>query len=536
MNFAGRAVVWRIAAPSLVLSALLLVTVAVAALAIRRMQSEADRVIDQALSASEAAEHVEQVFDACRQHLTDFAATGQKREVEVALGLGRESDGDLVQIDTLLVSDREHVLVAEMERYTVVLRHELTLISAPATLEAREATVRRLLGTVLDSQLLSRAREERELCVQELHKARTRGLEVTQRADWALFLLGLGGTVGGALAGFGIARSVRRELIQLSVPIRSAMGSLEQVVGPVQVVSTENFAQLDAALGSLAQRVAQVIERLQSAERERIRNDQMAALGQLAAGLAHELRNPLTAMKTIVDAARRDPQRASLDARDLEVLDEEIQRLNGSLQSFLDYARPPAMARQRVNLAAIAERTRQLLAGRAEQQSIRVTIEQPQGPVEVQADPQHVHQVLLNLMLNAFDAIGSGGEVTIRVTREAAGAAAITVADSGPGIPSAVRDRLFEPFVSTKESGTGLGLTICRRIVEDHGGRIEATNGRAGGAVFTITLPTDGKSLPIVPPSGNDVSAGDHLTTEKPQPSVPLTIGGTTDADALGRR
>jgi nitrogen fixation/metabolism regulation signal transduction histidine kinase len=142
------------------------------------------------------------------------------------------------------------------------------------------------------------------------------------------------------------------------------------------------------------------------------------------------------------------------------------------------------------------------------------------------------------LLLNAFDAIGSGGQVTIRVTHEAAGSAVITVADSGPGIPSAVRDRLFEPFVSTKESGTGLGLTISRRIVEDHGGRIEAANGRAGGAgaVFTITLPTDGKSLPIAPPSGNNVSTGDHLTTEKPQPSVPLTIGGTTDADALGRR
>ena len=131
---------------------------------------------------------------------------------------------------------------------------------------------------------------------------------MTRRADWALLVFGVVGTVGGTVAGFGIARSLRRELIELSIPIRSAMGSLNEVVGPVQVFSTDNFAELDAALGSLAQRVAQVVERLQSAERERLRNDQMAALGQLAAGLAHELRNPLTAMKTIVDAARREPQ------------------------------------------------------------------------------------------------------------------------------------------------------------------------------------------------------------------------------------
>jgi signal transduction histidine kinase len=489
MLFGGRGVIWRTTAPTVVLSVLLLATVAVAALALRRMQLEADRVVDQAMSATEAAEHIEHVFEDCRQRLTDYAATGQSSEVEKARGLEKESGHDLIQIDALLIPERGHVLVAEMERYTVVLRQELNQIRPAASLEAREAAVRRVLGTVLDSQLLSRAREERALCVETLHAARARGLDVTRRADWALLVLGLVGTVGGTATGFGLARSLRRELIELSVPIRSAMGSLNEVVGPVQVFSTNNFAELDAALGSLAKRVAQVIERLQSAERERLRNDQMAALGQLAAGLAHELRNPLTAMKTIVDAARREPLKDGLTARDLAVLDEEIQRLNRSLQSFLDYARPPATAKRLIDLRAIAEKTRQLLAGRAEQQSIFVCIEQPERPVEVQADPEQVHQVFLNLLLNAFDAIGRDGNVILHIAEDAQSCAVVTVADSGPGIPQAVRDRLFEPFVSTKQSGTGLGLTICRRIVEDHGGRIEATDGRARGAVFTVRLP-----------------------------------------------
>jgi two-component system, NtrC family, sensor histidine kinase HydH len=513
MLFGGRGIVWRSAAPTLVLSVLLLATVAIAALALRRMQLEADRVIDQALAATEAAEHIEHVFEDCRERLTDYAATGQRSEVEKARGLEKESSDDLVQIDALVIPDRGHVLIAEMERFTVVLRSELSQIHPAASLEAREAAVRRVLGTVLDSQLLSRAREERELCVENLHAARARGIEVTRRADWALLVLGVGGTVGGILAGFALARSLRRQLIELSVPIRSAMGSLSEVVGPVQVFSTHNFAELDAVLGSLAKRVAQVVERLQSAERERLRNDQMAALGQLAAGLAHELRNPLTAMKTIVDAARREPVRDGLNARDLAVLDEEIQRLNRSLQSFLDYARPPATTKRLVDLRTIAEKTRQLLAGRAEQQSICVCIEQPARPVEIQADPEQLHQVLLNLVLNAFDAIGRDGKVTICVAEDAQGFAVITVTDSGPGIPQAVRDRVFEPFVSTKESGTGLGLTICRRIVEDHGGGIEAMDGRAGGATFTVKLPMNG----MLPPSST-------------QPT-----SGSTDADALGR-
>jgi two-component system, NtrC family, sensor histidine kinase HydH len=508
MVFPRRGVSWRIAAPTFALSLLLLTTVAVAAWAVHRVQVQADRAIDQALSATEAAEHVEHVFDDCRRHLTDYATTGQSSEVEVARGLGKESSDDLVEVDGLLISERGHLLVAELQRYAVVLRRELNQLPMPGPAATRQAAVSHVIVPLLDFQILSRAREERELCVEALHAAREQGRKTTQRAGWALFGLGLGGTAGGIVSGFGIARSLRRDLIELSVPIRSALGSLNEVVGPVQVFSTDNFAELDAALGNLAKRVAQVIERLQSAERERLRNDQMAALGQLAAGLAHELRNPLTAMKTIVDAARRQPTDGSLDTRDLAVLDEEIQRLNRSLQSFLDYARPPATTKRNVDLATIVDKARQLLAGRAEQRSIQVSIEQPNRPVMVHADPEQLHQVLLNLMLNAFDAIRDQGQVTVRIGEDANGFAVVTVIDSGSGISQAVRDRLFEPFVSTKESGTGLGLTICRRIVEDHGGRIEAADGRSGGAIFTVTLPLRG-----APPASNALPMGEKLLT-----------------------
>jgi len=518
---------WRILAPTLALSVLLLATAAVAAVALHRVQLEADQAIDQALAATDAAERLEQVFYEFRHHLNDYAETGRQAEVEQARDLDRETGNRLIEIESLVVSDRGHILVTEIKRLTVTLKAELDRIPAPAPPETRHAAVKRLIATVLDPQILSRAREERELCVTALHAARQRGREATTRAGWALLVLGIAGAVGGTLAGFGIARGLRRDLIQLSIPIRTAMGSLNEVVGPVQVLSTDNVAGLDTALESLAARVAQVIERLQSAERERLRNDQMAALGQLAAGLAHELRNPLTAMKTIVDAARREGPGVTLDGRDLAVLDEEILRLNRVLQSFLDYARPPQIAKRPVDLGTIAERTRQLVAGRAEQQSIRISLEQPDGPVAANVDPEQLRQVLLNLVLNAFDAIGDAGEVMIRITHDERGDAVITVADSGPGIPLVVRDRLFEPFVSTKESGTGLGLTICRRIVEDHGGRIEVSTGEAGGAVFTIRLPT-GKL-----PTGR-LSTANLATGELAAGRLPTS--GAGDADSLDRR
>ena len=171
------------------------------------------------------------------------------------------------------------------------------------------------------------------------------------------------------------------------------------------------------------------------------------------------------------------------------MLSEEISRLDASLQSFLDYARPPRIAKSDVDLGTVAEKTRQLLAGRAEQQSICVSIQQPQGPVVVHADPEQLRQLLLNLSLNALDAIGHDGKIEIRVQPAEQGGAIVRVIDSGAGISQAVRNRLFEPFVSTKESGTGLGLTTCRRIVEDHGGRIDVADNPSGGAVFRVWLP-----------------------------------------------
>jgi signal transduction histidine kinase len=249
-------------------------------------------------------------------------------------------------------------------------------------------------------------------------------------------------------------------------------------------------AELERSLNVLATRVADVVARLQAAERESLRNDQMAALGQLAAGLAHELRNPLTAIRTLVEAARGQGPGGRLDARDLEVLDEEIGRLDTTLQSFLDYARPPRLEQRSVDLRDVVRKTVQLVGPRAERQSIQLDVALPDEPLTAFADAEQLRQVLLNLLLNALDAIRTGGSVTLQAARDpAAGQIVLKVLDDGPGIPDSVREKLFEPFVSSKTAGTGLGLTISRRIVENHGGTITAEDRPEGGAVFTVRLP-----------------------------------------------
>ena len=205
--------------------------------------------------------------------------------IEQAKRFDKENAERLLQIETLDVSVRGHLLIAELRQYTIAFEARQTKFRRRAGGE-RDEFVERLISTILDPQILSRAREERATVRPSLEggpDTRSRGHEP---AGWALLVLGLVGVVGGTLAGIGIARSLRRELVELSIPIRSAMGSLDEVVGPVQVFSSDNFAGLDSALDSVARRVSQVVERLQSAERQRMRNDQIAALGQLAAGLA----------------------------------------------------------------------------------------------------------------------------------------------------------------------------------------------------------------------------------------------------------
>jgi signal transduction histidine kinase len=191
--------------------------------------------------------------------------------------------------------------------------------------------------------------------------------------------------------------------------------------------------------------------------------------------------------------ARSQGGGAALDDRDIEVLDTEIERLNELVQTFLDFARPPTPARSRVNLSDIVHRTLQLTKHRAERQDLQLEFEPSVPELIVNADPHQIQQVLLNLVLNAIDAQPNGGRVWIRLQASALSEnetqVAILVGDSGPGIDSRVIDRIFEPFFSTKETGTGIGLAICQRIVEEHEGQITAENQLLGGALFTVLLP-----------------------------------------------
>jgi signal transduction histidine kinase len=248
-----------------------------------------------------------------------------------------------------------------------------------------------------------------------------------------------------------------------------------------------------AFLQSIANVLSAVIERnwYEQRQRERYlqRAEQMMALGQVAAGVAHELRNPLTAVKGLIQVNLRRAATGGVPSEDLAVIEHEIRRMERTLQTFLDFARPPQPDRRRLSLSAVVDRVFAVVNGRARKQRVDLRALPPDAPVEVEADQDQLQQLLLNLVLNALDAMPGGGTLEIDVRPPQDGHVELHVRDTGPGIAPHILPKVFETFVSSKETGVGLGLPVSRRIAEEHRGSLSAYNLPGGGACFLLRLP-----------------------------------------------
>lgn len=224
-------------------------------------------------------------------------------------------------------------------------------------------------------------------------------------------------------------------------------------------------------------------------ERDVLRAEEMAAVGRMAAGMAHELRNPLTAISMLIQLQREKAEEDGLPTEDLQVVEREIVRMEERLTAFIDFARPSRPNGRLIDPADVVAEKLALLQGRAAKQRVELNFRPPAEPVRVEADPEQIGRVLMNLAGNAMDAMPLGGRLDIALTRADDGFVDLTVDDTGPGIGPADPNRLFEPFHTSKEAGLGLGLAISRRIAQDHGGRLVASNRPEGGARFVLRLP-----------------------------------------------
>jgi signal transduction histidine kinase len=478
----------RITAPVMAISLLPLAVGVVTAWNEQRSQADVSDTLATDVVSMRAAEEVAIGLRDVRTRLERFLASGDRTHLDAVPDLRRETDHWLAEADRTALAPRERELIARVKEGYGRFFAEFDRTTAPGDGSPRP---RELVEDSLFNEVVDPAQEYLDFNEEQIAAASRDNQRTGTHTVRGLLLLAVCGPLSGLLAGFGIARGVSRSLVRLSVPVRDAAGKLNEIVGPVTLSGRWGLEELEGALYTMAGQVGAVIERLQQSQREALRAEQLAAVGQLAAGMAHELRNPLMAMKVLVQAAGETGPPAVLDGRDLDVLEEEITRLEGLVQTFLDFARPPRPEKRAFALQPLLGQVVDLVSARAGQQGVRLERDLPAEPVVVRADAGQVRQVVLNLVLNALDAVPAGGTVRLQVPAPAAGdrRLALRVADTGCGLPGDLGEHIFEPFVSTKETGLGLGLSICKRILEAHGGAIEAANRPGGGAVFTVRLP-----------------------------------------------
>jgi two-component system sensor histidine kinase HydH len=483
----------RMTWPILLLSILTLAGGIFAAWNVYRSGKDASNVMARNLASMRAAEELVIAFQDVRAKLHLFLLTEDRRHLEAVPGLRRGTDPWLDVMERTAVTDKEQELIGLVRKgYERFFMDFDALLRDPHG-HGLASRVRELADGTLTREILQPAQDYLDINEIELAASNAGNERVADRTALGLLLLGVCGPVSGLLAGYGISRAISRSLVRLSVPIRDAAGKLNEIVGPITLSARWSLDDLEGVLRTIVERIGAVIDRLQQSEREARRAEHLAAVGQMAAGIAHELRNPLMPIKILVQSAAERRPSPGLDGRDLTVLEQEISRLERSIQTFLDFARPPRLEKSTFEVREVIEQIVKLLEARAERQGVQIDCRSPGEPLRIQADIGQFRQVVLNLLLNALDAIHHGGTIRLELRKEEQDRSrsflVLRVADSGGGLPAELGQQIFEPFVSTKETGLGLGLSICKRIVEDHEGEIEAANRPEGGAVFTVRLP-----------------------------------------------
>ena len=266
---------------------------------------------------------------------------------------------------------------------------------------------------------------------------------------------------------FADAEGRERTLSLSSAQVYNASGEVETIVLVIQDLSEKVALEADLR-----------------------RRDRLASMGALASGVAHEVRNPLNAISVIVQRLRREftPRSDGDEYRQLtQVVAGEVERVNRIIQQFLELARPPALAKTRVELASVLARAAETVELQIRAAGLRLERDFA-GVGEAQVDADQLHQALLNLLVNAVEATDEG-HIRLAARSLSEGWVEIEVADTGSGIPAEDVERIFDLYFTTKAAGTGLGLSLVHRIVSEHGGRVEVQSERGAGTRFIILLP-----------------------------------------------
>lgn len=381
---------------------------------------------------------------------------------------------------TAAVSLRLDALLASIEDYKEALSRVLTL-SANARLIAEEQDYAYRIG----ANIIAEVTNINDLAIRKLRAHTIRALEEGRHTKVLLYAILVGTPVLALLLSVFFLRGFTRPVQKLIRATRRLQGGdLDYRIHGLK----DEYGEVASSFNRMAEALREHVEHMQWAE-------QIMVLGELAGGLAHEIKNPLAGVKATVEVLSRD---ASLSEANRDVLNrvaEQIKRMEMLIKSFMSFARPPAPQFVPVDLRKVIDSTvtllqRHPLFSRNRPEGVVIEVRHDRPLPSLTADPAQLQQVLMNLVLNAAEAMPEGGAVSVATGYDAdEGLLSLRVRDQGRGVDAAIRSKIFQPFFTTKMKGTGLGLSITKRLVEQQGGTITLVDHDRAGAEFVITFP-----------------------------------------------
>jgi two-component system sensor histidine kinase HydH len=230
-------------------------------------------------------------------------------------------------------------------------------------------------------------------------------------------------------------------------------------------------------------------------KKEMERSQRLASVGSLAAGIAHEIRNPLSSIKGFATFFKERYRDNPEDQKTAEIMIQEVERLNRVIGQLLEFARPMEMKRQWTSIQEVIRHTLRMIEGQAKAKNVAIRTDLPQHIGNIFIDSDKITQVLLNLYLNGMEAMEEGGALTIAVLPYESRMVRIDVSDTGKGIDEKDLARIFDPYFTTRSSGTGIGLAIVHKIIESHDGELRVTSEPGKGTTVSVFLPTGAPSV-----------------------------------------
>lgn len=291
-------------------------------------------------------------------------------------------------------------------------------------------------------------------------------------------------TLSGILAGLWMARKILKPILVLNRAVLQIEG--ENLGAEIDVAGIGEVRELTSSFNKMSRKLKESMETMKTAQDSLIRKEKLYVLGEFSASLAHEIKNPLTPIKMLIQRAHDEDE--SLEVGDLEIINDELKRIDKIVSQFLSYARITEPHLENIDINLLIQDVLVLSQRKIKNSKIELILDFSSSPLMVHANPDSLKQVMINLLLNAIQAMPGGGTLKLTTRGEEDGIK-VEINDSGIGMTAEQLEKAFDPFFTTKQDGTGLGLSIILSIIENHHGTIDLFSGANQGTRVLVRIP-----------------------------------------------